>query len=605
MNEGSLDKSDHGFAFDGSIEAWIEVIQKSGAGQHGDVLMLFSERRAIYGMMMKWVLATQLIVGERGESAYTDFCVIMPPSHAIYSAILREAASNAGISTVTFVELVTAERDHLHSAIVSQPERSAICILGTEVFRVNGIDNTSDVLVSSWTGISHGMQSIEERHRHHLSEVVRSLLIIAKERSLFITALCNLPSRSSNKLNEDLDAPEALLMMISEPDDEQRKTSSFVDIAERAYSNLSTLNAALQEVDALIPQDDRRALARSQILFGCGYFEAAWLEVDPHLDSFQDEYPAIYLNLGQFALAAMKPEHATKFLNLAVASGIFTFGELYTAYILSNKLDQSSTSDAILRQMKQYYPNEKATLDLEYKEALHARNYIVASNISQKLNLDFETELWIAFSKPILELEALDKLASELGKHDQFAAAAAEECSARGDLSAASFWAKMVSPESKFEAEAVRIRIRAFGNGLLSTLNLGEDDVEELIPLLVYVAHNPTEQSVRFALDTVFEETLDGMNALILLQTAFSRLIPTSVPYGLEVPPTNSFTEAEIDTAIAFATRAFATLGTPTLALGYGRLPEELRQDVTARLLHSLVFVIQESKFSDDSPQHG
>jgi hypothetical protein len=420
---------------------------------------------------------------------------------------------------------------------------------------------------------------------------------------MFITAFCDLSSSAAHRLNDDLDSPDALLMMGFEPDTEQRISEGLAEITQRVRANLTPLEAAFLEVDAMIPELNRQALVRSQLLFGCGHFEAAWQTIEPHFETFQNECPALYLNLGHTALAALKHDYAKNLLNSAVASEIYTFEDLYSAYLLSNELDQSSTSDTLLRKMKECYPNEQLTLELEYEISKRERDFMAAEDIARKLHLDFEAELWSAFAKPVLDLDVLEELANKLGKLDLLAATAALEYSNQRDPSMASYWAGMVSQGSQYESDAMVVRIQAFGSGLLGTVEHGEADIEELMPLLVYVAHNPAEQSVRFALDRLFEETLNEMDALALLETAITRLIPASMPFGFHGPIMDSPTEAEMDAAIAFVKRAFPIKTTPVFALGNGRLPEELRLDATPRLVNALLFSIQEFKFPKEAPQ--
>ncbi len=147
---------------------------------------------------------------------------------------------------------------------------------------------------------------------------MRSLLASAQERALFLSAICNLPSSGAKDIVNDPGFSELLLIIACEPDIEQRMTDAFVEIAERVRSNVTPLDVALQEVDALVLQPDCRALARSQLLFGCGHFKAVWQMVTPHMESYQNEYSGIYLHLGSSALAALRREEATKRLDAEV-----------------------------------------------------------------------------------------------------------------------------------------------------------------------------------------------------------------------------------------------------------------------------------------------
>ena len=104
-----------------------------------------------------------------------------------------------------------------------------------------------------------------------------------------------------------------------------------------------------------------------------------------------------------------------------------------------------------------------------------------------------------------------------LARHDEDRAyihlRAAMDAEHHGDIESTVWYAKSVLEGSEHFDQAIALRLRMFGNGLLYQKQVNDDDLDELMPLLKAVAAAPGRRKSGHALEELVEETLGELGS--------------------------------------------------------------------------------------------
>jgi len=585
---------------------WDKVFGgKHGAGRIADVLILIVDRPPGPLALAAWGDAVEnCLLGNNGHPRFSRQVHLLPPAAMkLAESLKQELASGEHRAEKVIQLLQTSELREVITALRDLPRNSAVVLLGLETIRARDIAAEKEFLLKSWTGLRHRTRSQTERHKEHLVETVKALLVVAKEQELFVTGIVNLTGSVGIGLAEAVGKPENLIVIAAEPTVSAQIEERLAQVAKKLASGSLSVERAIELANRWIQEPERRALAHSQLFFIAGRFSDAWEAVEPFLDKYRHEHPAIYLNLGHAARAAMRSEHASRLLHEAINEGITSFEDLHTAYLLADQVRDQAVVDELFERMRKEFPNEEVTLAIGSEIALRVGNYSEAERIARQKGNQFEADLWSELAKPTIDLESLLRRVHSAEQKNRIYATAALEMERRGDFTTAESWAREVHSGSQWELQAMRIRIRCFGHGLLTSLPIGEYDVSELVRLLDYVALNVNERELRIDMERLFEETVTAVDVTALLGAALHRLIPKSFPPA-SGPEIRAPTEKEMDAALDFVTDLLRKLSSPVLSIGFGEIPKELKPRLKSELIQALLYFLQQGPVEVSQPHY-
>ncbi|MDR3405087.1 MAG: CHAT domain-containing protein [Chthoniobacter sp.] len=582
-------------AFDGSAQAWATLLAQTGFGISGDVLLMTHTRDAPVSEVAHWLVAASAVTFSKTAAGYASAQAILTPSYASHAPSLRKWWGGVTNGTPDAVcSLAAATLDELMCALLSLPPESAAIVAGIEQIRATVVPEPEGASVQTWIGTECRLRTFEERHAGHLTATVEAILRLAAERKLFVTVVGTLPGFEPEWLPEAVRNSEQFNWCGESPTTSDRQSAALgLTVAELRAGSLP-IAEAIARMDALIPFEHQRALARSQIYFSAGEFATAWVEISSHLSALvKTAGVPLLLQMAHTARAAGEREHASELIERAEHAGIAQIEDIRSAFLLTHSLGEKARAAALLARLEREDPDDEFTLQHRRNRFLAAKDYAGAAEASRRLGHAFDAEMWTAFAQPEPDEDALLARAAQVGREDDLRLALMLRAADRDDLSIAEYWARLVSPDSEHCPHAMRMRIRAFAQSVLGANKARDEHVEELVPLLEYVAHHPSERAVRSDLESVLDEHLPSSDVLVMLQLVLGRLLAKVTTQGFSVARANSLNTAPEplpdEAAREFIDDVTAVLRPRGLVLGRPEFPDALRSRISPALLSQLV----------------
>lgn len=465
-----------GLSFNGSGESWFQIFHKTNVGYPGDLYTIFGNLKPMPQVVLGLLRVVETFKNANGTEVYQEFGVLIAPEEGDVNSLRSVLVANESMRT-SVSELDSCDLESLVAAMSDLPERSVVFVAGLDRLRGDPQVVRSASSSAIWTGGNHRIISSTSRGVEQLEPIVLRLLDLAKERQLFVIATCAFPREVGDKVNNKIFQPNTFfyagLSSDSNDSNDSYESSELLErefgrLVEQAIADPTSMDDVLMSVDMFSVENDRKSLAKAQIIFACGDYKRSWLELEPYLDSYLNETPSVSLTIGHCALAAGRIDQAKQWTKLATGKRLEYYEDIHRGYLLSRELGDDKSCEILLEKLVRFFPRERQVVEICYNQAVASGRHQDASKLAENLQLDLESKLWGVLAKKSIEFEELEAVyekALKVGKDDWCASRIVAELRKKSDPDGVSYWADRVSISSIHGNEAVADKIWSFGRG--------------------------------------------------------------------------------------------------------------------------------------------
>lgn len=581
---------------------WQELLDGNGAARPGMVaLVLLPPALPAAGVATLHSALTGLV----GEGLpYQRVLHIAPESlRAELDRQMRAIAAelDADAPPIT-LEVIPSNAVALVECLVAMPKRTAAVIHSLELF--HGRDDTRNLpAITTWSGANVTLATLDERQGAQVGATVERLVPLAEAGELLIVAHTGLSSGAAKAFTPALRSRNNFAvkggMRL-----EERHNALLARLLTRMNAGTLSLEEARARARRAFGEPELQAQAETHLLFAAQRFDEAWRVLEPHLDAYKNAPAAQYLAIARAALAAFHHQIARDWLQRGVAAEPRSYFELHSAWLLARELDDVPLAESLFAKLAFIHADDPMVLQELAERSLRAWKYAEAATYARRAGLHFYAAVWDAFAGGDFDVETVLRLA----RHDEDRAyiylRVGLHAEHHGDIESAVWHAKRVPESSEFFDQAIALRLRMLGIGMLYQKEANDDDLDELMPLLTAVAVAPTRRKSRHALETLAEETLGEFSILTLFPTACERLLIDLLPAAHRAPRAIHFSfngdeMADPDEVLDFSKELTATASTGVLMIGHGELPAALKVRTTPAMVRAQIFITQKIASED------
>ena len=577
---------------------WRHLLERNGAATPGWVaLMLLPNGLPLEGLaaLHRELLA---LVGDEKVKPYQVLFHIAPTSLKDELGEQMDAlAKQLGAEAPPInLETIVSSTEALVNRMVAMPKQTVVVVHSLELFH-GRLGAQSLPTITTWSGTGVTINSKDERLGMQVGMLLESLVPLAESRRLLIIAHCGLSSAAAGRFSPAL-REEGNFVVCGSSRLEDRCSALLSRLLARMNAGTISVESARARVRRAISELELRAQAETHVLFAAKRFDEAWRVLEPQLDSYKNAPAAECFAIARMAHTAFHHHYARDWLHRGAETGPRSFIDLHSAWLLALELDEAPLAESLFARLTTFYPDDPFVLQELAKSFLRAWRYADAADYARRAGLHFYAAVWDALGTEDFDLDSVLRFARNDEDRAYIHLRAAMEAERHDDIESAGWYAKAVPHDSEFSDQAIALRLRMFGNGLLYEKLVTEADLDELMPLLAAVAATPIRMKSRMALEEITEEVLGEQTVVILLSTACERLLAFAIPAADRAPRAVLFplTGGELEgpeEMFAFSKELRETAIHDVLKVGHGDLPSALMPRATPEMIRALTFITQ------------